>query len=191
MWKRVLRLLQSLLWCLIAAGVSANLQGWCQNQPANPQEASPPAGATKAEQSPASALGVYVYPRNKQDKAQQQKDEAECYAWSRERTGIDPAAPPESTSQAAAKSPKGGGVKGAAGGAAAGAAIGAVAGDAGEGAAMGATAGAIRGRRTQRKAQKQAEKQAQANAQAAQKQRLDEFRKAFSACLDARQYSVK
>lgn len=185
------RFLRSLPWCLVAVVVLANIWGWCQDQPANPQAASPPAEATKAQQSPSAALGVYVYPRNNQDRAQQQKDEVECYAWSRERTGIDPAAPPESTSQASAKSPKGGGVKGAAGGAAAGAAVGAIAGDAGEGAAIGATAGAIRGRRAQRKAQKQAEKEAKANAQAAQKQRLDEFRKGFSACMDARQYSVK
>jgi hypothetical protein len=81
--------------------------------------------------------------------------------------------------------------KGAAGGAAGGAAIGAIAGDAGTGAAIGATAGAVRGRRQQKKANKQAEQQAQQQGQAQQQQRLDTFRRAFSACLDSKGYSVK
>jgi hypothetical protein len=86
---------------------------------------------------------------------------------------------------------KGGAVKGAAGGAAGGAAIGAIAGDAGTGAAVGATAGAVRGRRQQKKANKQAEQQAQQQGQDQQQQRLDTFKRAFSACLDSKGYSVK
>ena len=39
--------------------------------------------------------------------------------------------------------------------------------------------------------QKEAEQQAQQNAQAQQQQTLDTFKAAFSACMDARQYSVK
>lgn len=76
---------------------------------------------------------------------------------------------------------------GAAGGAAAGAAIGAVAGDAGQGAA----AGAIHGRRQQKKAKKQEQQQAQQQQAAAQNTNLDTFKRAMSACLDARGYSVK
>ncbi len=152
---------------------------------------SPSEAAAKAA-SPASALGVYVYPKNQQDRAQQQRDENECYGWSKQQTGIDPAAPPPaSSSQQPSQSPKGGAVKGAARGAAAGSAVGAVAGDAGEGAAVGATAGAIRGRRAQKKAEKQAEKQAKEGAKAAKEQTMATFRKAFSACMDARQYSVR
>jgi hypothetical protein len=152
--------------------------------------ATPPTNSAEAS-SPAAAVGVYVYPKNNQDRAQQTKDETECYLRAKQDTGIDPASPPPAASPDEKKGPKGGAVKGAAGGAAAGSAIGAIAGDAGQGAAIGATAGAIRGRRAQKKAQKQAEKQAKANAQAAQKERLDTFRKAFSACMDARQYSVR
>ncbi len=137
----------------------------------------------------ASQLGVFVYPRNDQNQAQQSKDENECYNSAKQQSGIDPAAPPPPPQEA--KKTKGGGAKGAAGGAAAGAAIGAIAGDAGEGAAIGATAGAVRGRRQQRKANKQAEQQAKQNTQAQQQQTLETFKKAFSACMDARQYSVK
>ena len=104
---------------------------------------------------------------------------------------IDPANLAASTPQPEVKSPSGGGAKGAAGGAAAGAAIGAVAGDAGQGAAIGATAGAIHGRRQQKKAKKQAQQQAQQQQQTAQQQNLDTFKRAMSACLDSRGYSVK
>ncbi len=160
-------------------------------------QAAPPAGsaqstaAPQAQKSPASSLGVFVYPRNNQPQAVQQKDEAECYGWARQQTGIDPSAPPEAPSTQKAQVPPGGAAKGAAAGAVGGTAIGAITGDTGEGAAVGATVGAMRGRRAQKKAEKQAEQQAKANAQAAQKSKMDTFRNAFSACMDARQYSVK
>ena len=146
--------------------------------------------STGAERSAlASKLGVFIYPANQQDQAQQAKDENECYTSAKQQSGIDPTAPPPPPQEA--KDAKGGGAKGAAGGAAAGAAIGAVAGDAGQGAAIGATAGAVRGRRQQKKANKQADQQAQQQAQAQQQQTLDTFKKAFNACMDARKYSVK
>ena len=144
--------------------------------------------STGYQESPAAALGVYVYPKNNQSKTQQSKDEGECYKWAKDETGIDPTAPV----QVSAPQPqKGGAVKGAARGAAAGTAVGGIAGDTGKGAAIGAAGGAIRGRRQQKKANIEAQNQAQANAQAQQQQNLDKFRKAFSACMEARQYSVK
>ena len=144
--------------------------------------------STSGQKSPAAALGVYVYPMNNQDQAQQGKDEGECYKWAKDQTGIDPTAP---VSASAPQAQKGGAVKGAAGGAVAGTAIGAIAGDTGKGAAIGATAGAVRGRRQQKKANVEAQNQAPANAQAQQQQNMDKFRKAFSACMEARNYSVK
>jgi hypothetical protein len=138
----------------------------------------------------ASQLGVFVYPKNNQDQAQQAKDENECYNSAKQQSGIDPAAPPPPPPEA--KQQKGGAVKGAAKGAAGGAAIGAVADDnAGTGAAVGATAGAVRGRRQQKKANQQAEQQAKQQGQAQQKQTMDTFKKAFGACMDARKYSVQ
>jgi hypothetical protein len=49
----------------------------------------------------------------------------------------------------------------------------------------------MRGRRQQKKATKQAEQQAQQQQASAQNQNLDTFKRAMSACLDARGYSVK
>jgi hypothetical protein len=145
--------------------------------------------SSKSGSSPSASIGAYVYPKEKQSSKQQANDESQCYASARERTGFDPSAPPPAPAKAEQK--KGGAAKGAAGGAAGGAAIGAIAGDAGTGAAIGATAGAVRGRRKQKQANQQAEADAQKQAQASQQQQLDGFRKAFSACMEARSYSVK
>lgn len=164
----------SVMVALVAVLVSG--LAFTQNTPA------PPA-------SPSSKIGVFVYPRNNQSATQQSQDETACYASAQQQTGIDPAAPPAQAPKSDQK--KGGAAKGAAGGAAGGAAIGAIAGDAGTGAAIGATAGAVRGRRQQKKANKQAEQQAQASAQSQQQQKLDTFKRAFSACIDAKGYSVK
>ena len=166
--------------------------------------------------SPAKSIGMYAYPKNKQTSDQQLKDESECYGSARQNSGVDPQAPapappsPEAqqaqqqqaAKQAASDVGKGRTVKGAAGGAAGGAAIGAIAGDAGKGAAIGATVGAMSGRRHQRMAEGQAKQQAaQKTAQSQEKAQaqvntqrqaaLDSFKRAFSACMDARGYSVQ
>ena len=171
---------------------------------------------TSMSGAPAKSVGLFAYPRNQQTSTQQLSDENECYGSAKQQTGVDPQAagpaPPSAEQQKAAQeqaaqqagqaAPKGGAVKGSARGAAGGAAIGAIAGDAGTGAAIGATAGAVRGRRQQKKAQKQAqeqaaqqstqaEQQAQAQATAQHQGQLDTFKRAFSACMDARGYSVK
>jgi hypothetical protein len=169
---------------LVALGLAELLAGPLHLRAFPQAQTAPP-----QQQSPAAKLGVFPYPKNNQDTATQQKDENECYAWSKQQTGIDPAAPPAPPPEA--KQAKGGAVKGAAGGAAGGAAIGAIAGDAGQGAAIGATAGAVHGRRQQKKANKQAQQQAQAAAGQQQQQTVDTFKKAFSGCLDGRGYSVK
>jgi OmpA family protein len=165
---------------------------------------------------PAKSIGMYAYPKNHQSSEQQLKDESQCYGAAKQQTGVDPQASapaqPSANEQTAAQeqaaqqpgkpTPKGGTVKGSAGGAAGGAAIGAIAGSAGKGAAIGATAGAVAGRRQQKKTEAQAKSQAsqqvaqsqqEAHAQAtAQHQAaLDSFKRAFSACMDARGYSVR
>lgn len=164
--------------------------------------------------SPAQNIGMFAFPRNGQSPDQQLKDEAECYGMARQRTGIDAQAPPPrglsedekklAQQQAAENAPKvqGARVGGAAMGAAGGAAIGAIAGDAGKGAAAGAVAGTMKGGMTQRAANSQSKQQAAAQAAAAQKKAeeemlrnhqagVDTFQRAFAACMDARNYSVK
>ena len=178
----------------LALATSCLMLAQAHPQSPPPEQANPPAGTSSstASPTPAQTVGLFVYPQKQQDKNLQSKDEGECYGSAKQQSGIDPANLAASSQPAQAqKTPKGGGAKGAAGGAAAGAAIGAVAGDAGKGAAIGATAGAIRGRRAQKKAKKQAQQQAQQQETTAQQQNLDAFKRAMSACLDARGYSVK
>ena len=137
------------------------------------------------------SLGLVAFPAKGQSAEQQHKDDYDCYVWSKGQTNYDPLAPPPTPTAAPVQAQQGGAVKGAAKGAAAGAAVGAVAGDAGTGAAAGATAGAIKGRQQRKKSQQEAQKQAQAQQAAAAQGPRDLFKKAFSACLEGKGYSVK
>jgi len=156
-------------------------------------------------QSLASTLGVYVFPTKGQDASQQSEDEASCYQWAVSNTGNDPFAVQKqqqadaqqaaANQQAAAQVGQGAGAAGAVGGAAAGALIGEIASDdPGKGAAWGAAIGLVRGRRMKREAQEQASQQASAQAQQQQaltQEQLQDFDKAFSVCLEAKDYMVK
>lgn len=137
------------------------------------------------------SLGLYVFPAKGQTKETQEADESACYKWAIEQTGIDPLNPPKVQAQAVDTSPDGSAIVGGAKGAAAGAAIGAIAGDAGKGAAIGAVAGGLAGRRS-RIAGDQMEQQH--NNQAAQAQTaelMNNYKKAFSVCMEGKGYTVK
>jgi hypothetical protein len=187
-----------------------------QSPPASSPTSAPPATQqSQAVSSPAQSIGMFAYPKKQQTADQQLKDENECFASAKQQSGIDLQAPSPATKteeqkkaeqQAAAdnaKQAKGGRVRGAARGAAGGAAIGAIADDeAGKGAGAGAAAGAMVGGAKQRQANKAAKQQAaqataqqqqqqEAQAKAAHQQGIDAFKRAFSACLDARGYSIK
>ncbi len=143
------------------------------------------------EKSLAQSLNMFVFPGQDQTSEQQSTDEYECYKWAMSETGYDPMNPTQVEAEQVETGPDGSAIRGAAGGAAAGAAIGAIAGDAGKGAAIGAVAGGLRGRRA--RAAGQAQQQQQANATAEQQSQAleDNFKKAFSVCLEAKGYSVK
>jgi len=170
---------------------------------AGAQQPTPPAAASPTP-SPASSVGLFVYPGKGQDAAQQSTDESQCYDWSRTQNGFDPAAPaaaaaPAQAAEAEKQGPGGERVKGAVRGAAAGAVIGEIAdNDAGKGAEVGAAAGVLAGgrqaRKNRREQEEKQEQTAQANedaAKAAQQQKVDTFKRGMSACLEARGYSVK
>ena len=141
-----------------------------------------------AQPSIASSLGVAPYPSRGQSPAQQHRDEGECYAWARQQTGIDPiavaSAPPPPSGPAV-----GGGerLRGAARGAAGGAIIGSIAGDTSDGAGVGAVVGTLAGGRQARQ-NRQARAQEAQNAQAAT---IQQFNRAFGACMEGRGYAVR
>lgn len=137
------------------------------------------------------SLGLHVFPANNQDQATQDADETECYKWAINQTGYDPINPTVVQSEQVDTSADGTAVRGSARGAAGGAAVGAIAGDAGKGAAIGATVGAARGIGAKKGGDAQ---QQQANDQAAANASADlaaDYNKAFSACMEAKGYSVK
>ena len=145
----------------------------------------------QANSSISNGLGLYVFPSNNQDKAQQDADETACYKWAKEQTGVDPINPPQVEAAQAETSPDGTAVVGAAGGAAAGAAIGAIAGDAGQGAAIGAVLGGIRGHRAKRMGDRMEQGYNDAAAAAEEQKLMDNFNKAFTACMEGKGYTVK
>ena len=159
----------------------------------------PPAPRTLA-----STMEVFVFPQKGQSASQQSQDESACYNWAMQNTGSDPfqlmkqaqvQQQQAASAQASASTVgQGSAVRGAAGGAAAGALFGAIGGNAGRGAAIGAASGAVvgrvRGNQAQASAQQQVAQQSAANQQATAQQ-IDNFKKAFSVCLEAKHYLVR
>ena len=145
----------------------------------------------KAQDTLASGFGLYVFPSNDQTKEQQDADEMACYRWAKEQSGVDPMNPPEVTAAQVDKSADGSAIVGAAGGAAAGAAIGAIAGDAGQGAAIGAVVGGLRGRRSKVVGDARQQQANEAAAVAKQEELMNNFKKAFTACMEGKGYTVK
>jgi hypothetical protein len=137
------------------------------------------------------SLGLYVFPAKDQKPEQQATDEQACYSWAVEQSGIDPLTTQATKPDTVAKGPDGSAVKGAAKGALAGAAIGAIAGDAGKGAAIGAAAGGMGGVKKKKQKDAKAEQTAQQTAAATDAAKIDSFKKAYSACLEGKGYTVK
>ena len=187
------------------------------NPAAQPTAAAPaPAAPTGPVPSfsAANKVGLYAYPAKNQSHDQQLIDESNCYNSAQQQTGVNADAPPPqppssaevqtAQAQAAESAPeqRGGRARGAARGAAKGAVVGGIVGDAGKGAAVGATVGTVRGGRQQRQANAAAKDQAAANAgsqvqqqyqnqKAAYDQQMANFKRAFSACMESKGYSVK
>ena len=153
-------------------------------------------------------MNVHVFPREGQDEVQQSMDEAECFSWAADRTGTDPfelsqqadeqmAAANQAMAQAQSAG-QGSTGRAAAGGAVAGGLIGGIFGNSRnsgwKGAAAGAATGAVIGNSRKRRAQADASEQVaaqSAQAQAATQAQMDDFKTAFTTCLEAKDYIAK
>jgi uncharacterized protein YcfJ len=151
-------------------------------------------------------VGVFVFPADGQDAAQQSRDEAECYNWAVDRTGAEPfelarraereSANAERAAARAQQAGRGSTAGDALAGAATGALIGRVFGSkrtsrsaARAGAITGSIAGSAQRQATQaREARSAAMATRRAEATEAQ---IDNFRKAFSTCLEANDYVAR
>jgi hypothetical protein len=143
---------------------------------------------------------VYFYPDKGQSPEQQDRDRYECYLWAKEQTGFDPSAPslaPHNRIVVVPESPPG---TGTAVGAVTGALLGAVVAshhNKPEGALVGAVAGGILGSAADAARQEQAsrlqryyDRQADQRAAVTERQAAD-YRRAFTACLEGRDYTVR
>jgi hypothetical protein len=175
------------------AALSALALGLAGCATAPPPQPGPPPGAYAG---PPPNTTVYAYPQNGQSADQQSRDRYECSLWAVHQTGFDPSAPnvPPQYRVVASGPPPG---TGTAIGAIAGAVIGAAISprwDRGAGAVFGGLTGAMIGsasdanRAEQSQAQMSAAEQEQAAAMA---DKARDYRRALSACLEGRGYSVK
>ena len=149
----------------------------------------PPAKLTLAQ------IGLFVYPAKGQSADRQRKDEDACYEWAETNTGLKVVAGQVDASVAARAGASSAGqgrvARGVATGTAGGLTIGAISGNPGKGAAIGAVAGSIRGVRGRTNARRSAAQSSAQQAVQANQQDVDTFKKAASACLEARGYSVR
>jgi hypothetical protein len=174
---------------VLCASASLAVLAGCMTQPTMPTTAAPP---------PAPDTTVYFYPAQGQTPDRQGRDKYECNNWAVHQSGFDPSAPttpPHLRTQVAAGPPAGSGV---ATGAIGGAALGAIASPpwhAGQGALFGALAGAVVGGVAESAARQQSQEQAQQQARNEHMAQLEgqalNFRRAMSACLEARGYNVR
>jgi hypothetical protein len=145
-------------------------------------------GAQPPVKGMASTVGLYVYPQRNQSATRQLTDEQQCYNSAKTQTGYDPnaTAPGPKAKSKTRSSDDHDVAKGAAHGAII---SGATGGDAAAGARRGAIIGGIRSKREKKK-DDEAKQKTEAK-QTAQEKQKDDFKRATSACLDARGYSVR
>ena len=166
-----------------------------EQRPAPPPP--PPAGMVYSPQPPPPPVNadVYAYPLRGQPAEQQDRDHYDCSIWATQQTGFDPSAPgvpPQHQVHVVTGPPPG---SGTAAGALTGAVLGAVIGGPfrGPGPALaGAVVGGAIGTAAEQSArQSQTVTVTDQRAAAQIQQRASNYRRALSACLDARGYSVK
>jgi len=141
---------------------------------------------------------VYFYPTHGQSAEQQDRDKYECHLWAVQQSGFDPSQPttPPHLRVYAAQEPAPG--SGVVAGAATGAVLGAVVSrpwEAGQGAFVGGVLGALVGAAAESAQRERAQAAALANADAVHDAGLEhkasDYRRAMSACLEGRGYSIR
>ena len=136
-----------------------------------------------------------IYHKKKQSSQQKERDKFDCYQWAKKETGFDPLAPATaSTPPPVKEKTKASPGRGAVGGGLVGLGVGAITGSPGPGAAIGAASGALIGgvRRKKHTEQQEEKEQQWSQGEAADRQQKQNYyNRAFSACMEARDYTVK
>ncbi len=137
---------------------------------------------------------VFFYPTQGQSTEQQDRDRYECHQWAVQQTGFDPSRRPLSESERNATVPARETGQAAAAGAVVGAVIGAIAaprGDAAKGAIVGAAAGGLLGAAGAEAEAAEASRASARRDMVQGRRNAAEYRRAMSACLEGRGYSVR
>ncbi len=150
---------------------------------------------------------LYVYPNDNQSESLMANDRYQCHRWAVAETGFNPldnqpVSPRGPIRVPVANNPSEGATgKGILTGAVVGAVIGATDHHAGKGAAIGAAIGAIAGGTKEKRGQDRVQSEAEAEARqlaedrAAERERIEHgrnsYRRAISACLEGKNYTVK
>ncbi len=142
----------------------------------------------------AMAQDPIVFPAKGQSQEQMEKDKFACYTWAKQETGFDPMKVPTATSPTPQQTAqRGTAVRGAA----VGAGVGAIVekdGSRSKGAATGALIGGLLGgarTRRQMNRDEQAKKQWEQEQAAIYAQKRHTYNRAYTACLEAKGYTVK
>lgn len=132
---------------------------------------------------------LMVFPAKGQSTQQQNADLQECRNWAINQSGVDPSklAAPASSAQQQDGKPV---LKSAAAGAAVGGLGGSLGGEFGKGAAAGAVVGGLAGGIRKRR-QGQATASVDQQAQQVYQQQINNYNRAYSACLEGKGYTVK
>ena len=189
-------------WTLAAAAVAALCGGCVLADPAvaPPPPVEPAAASTAPSTAVPADADIYVYPSRNQTDKQLDRDRYECHNWAVTQSRYNPSEPhlaPHQQIRVMEGPPPGQStVAGAVSGAVIGAAIGSPR-DTGEGAVAGAIAGAVIGASSESARRKESERvntrvSADAEAERARLERqASDYRRAISACLEGRGYTVK
>ncbi len=134
---------------------------------------------------------LMIFPNDGQSAEQQEQDKFACYSWAKGESGFDPMAPPTATEPP----PQQGAQKGGAGrGMVRGAAVGGIVGDSSKSAKRGAAAGAAVGgmRRQDQKKKEAAERQQwEQDQQRIYAESRNRYNRAYAACLEGKNYTVR
>ncbi len=130
---------------------------------------------------------LMIFPNADQAPEQQEQDKFACYSWAKDQSDFDPMAPPTATEAPPQEGAKKGGVGR---GLVRGAAIGAIAGDAGKGAAAGAAIGGMR-RQDQKRKEQQQRQQWEQEQQRIYAENRNRYNRAYAACLEGKNYTVR
>jgi outer membrane protein with glycine zipper len=143
----------------------------------------------------AAAQDFFIYPTKGQSEKQMEKDKYECYIWGKNQSGFDPMEVPKASEPPPEKKQTKAGVgRGAVGGSLVGLAIGSLSGEAGKGAAIGAASGGLfGGMRKKSHESKQKNKEEEWAEQQVEEyaQKRNAYDCAYTACLEAKGYTVK